>query len=113
MKLRIKTGLFALMLIIGAVPISSAATLVWDASSGTVEGYKVYYGTSSTNPSTTIDVGSTTQYPLDQLSLTDNTQYFFCVSAYNASGESPPCEPVAYTPADTIPPAPPVGLTAE
>lgn len=92
---------------------ASAATLVWNHSSGTVEGYKIYYGTSSSNPSNTIDVGSTTQYSLDTLPLAESTQYFFCVSAYNTAGESAPCPPVAYTPADSTPPAPPVGLVAE
>ena len=95
------------------ISVVSAATLVWDQSSGTVDGYKVYYGTSSTNPSNNIDVGDTTQYDIDALSLSENTQYYFCVSAYNTAGESAPCAPVAFTPADTTPPSPPVGLTAE
>jgi hypothetical protein len=90
-----------------------AASLQWDASSGTVDGYTVHYGTSSSNPSNSINVGNTTQYNIDALPLTENTQYYFCVSAYNTSGESAPCSPVAYTPADTTPPAPPVGLVAE
>ena len=91
----------------------SAASLVWDASTGTVDGYKVYYGTSSSNPSSTVDVGNTTLYSIDSLPLSENTQYYFCVSAYNTAGESDPCAPVAYTPADTTPPTPPVGLVAE
>ena len=93
--------------------MATAATLAWDPSSGTVDGYKVYYGTSSSAPSNSVEVGNTTQYSLDQLALAENTQYFFSVSAYNTAGESDPCPPVAYTPADTTPPLPPAGLVAE
>ena len=91
----------------------NSATLVWNPSSGTVDGYKVYYGTSSSNPTNTIDVGNVTQYAIDPLPLSENTQYYFCVSAYNTAGESAPCAPVALTPADSTPPAPPGGLVAE
>ena len=90
-----------------------AANLVWSPSNGSVDGYKIYYGTSSSYPSNSMDVGNTTQYSLNQLPLDEKTQYFFCVSAYNSSGESAPCAPVAYTPADTTPPSPPVGLIAQ
>jgi hypothetical protein len=90
-----------------------SATLVWNDGSGTIEGYKVHYGTSSTNPHESIKVGTTTSYSLDKLSLSEGTQYFFSVSAYNAAGESDPCAPVAYTPSDTTPPSPPAGLVAE
>lgn len=105
---------FAVTLMFATIaPSATAAMLQWDASSGTVDGYKVYYGTSSNAPNNAIDVGTATQYSLDVLPLAENTQYFFCVSAYNTAGESAPCPPVAYTPADTTPPAPPVGLVAE
>lgn len=112
MKVYTKTLLVALLLIFIAISSGSAATLVWDASSGTVDGYRVYYGTSS-NPSTNVNVGNTTQYDIDRLPLSENTQYYFRVSAYNTAGESDPCTPVAYTPADTTPPSPPVGLVVE
>jgi len=102
------------LLILGlTVGFAAAATLTWSPSSGTVDGYKVHYGTSPGNPSGTVDVGDNTQYSLNTLSLSENAQYFFCISAYNTSGESDPCAPVAYTPADSTPPAPPVGLVVE
>lgn len=91
----------------------SAATLVWDASSGTVDGYKVHYGTISGNPSNTLDVGNTTLYDLNNLPLAEGVTYYICVSAYNAAGESQPCAPVAFTPGDNTPPLPPMGLMAE
>ena len=113
MKITTKTITLAFVMIFMMVSLGSAATLVWDASTGTVDGYKVHYGTSPTNHPNTVDVGSTTQYSLDKLPLSENTQYYFCVSAYNTAGESGRCAPVAYTPADSTPPAPPVGLKAE
>ena len=109
----IKLAFMTLLLFSAAVSLATAATLAWDASSGTVNGYKVYYGTNASNPSKSIDVGNATQYNIDKLPLAENTQYYFCVSAYNTAGESDPCPPVAYTPADTTPPSPPKGLMAE
>ena len=113
MKRYATATILALAIVLVIISAGSAATLVWDASTGTVDGYKVHYGTSSSTPSATVDVGDTTQYSIDSLPLSENTQYYFCVSAYNTAGESDPCAPVAYTPADTTPPTPPVGLVAE
>ncbi len=89
---------------------SHAATLSWGSSSGNPDGYKIYYGTSATNVSKAKDVGNVTAYNLDKLSLSENVQYYFSVSAYNAAGESAPCPPVVYTAGDTTPPSPPLGL---
>jgi hypothetical protein len=72
----------------------------------------VYYGTNAGNPSNSKKVGNVTAYNLDQLPLSENVQYFICVSAYNASGESAPCAPVGYMPGDSTPPKPPFGLFA-
>lgn len=113
MKAYIKPIILVPFIILAAISICSSATLIWDASTGTVEGYNVHYGTSSGNPTATVDVGNTTQYNIDSLPLSENTQYYFSVSAYNTAGESAPCSPVAYTPADTTPPQPPNGLEAE
>jgi len=49
-------------------------------------GYNVKYGTSSGNYSTTIDVGDVTNHTVS--GLTNETPYYFAVSAYNALGES-------------------------
>jgi hypothetical protein len=113
LNISIKVIVMAAVIACATVTLASATNLVWDASSGTVDGYKVYYGTNASNPSTSVDVGNSTQYNIDTLPLSENTQYFFCVSAYNTAGESNPCPPVAYTPADTTPPAPPIGLVAD
>ena len=69
--------ILAVIMVFCMISSGFAATLSWDPSSGTVDGYKVYYGTSSSNPSATVDVGNTTQYSIDSLSLSENTQYYF------------------------------------
>ncbi len=97
-----------LMIAISSAPLT-AATLSWKASSGEVDGYKIYYGTSS-SPTTKVTVGNVTSYSIDKLPLTENKKYFFCVSAFNDVGESKQSATVAYTPADSTPPFPPVGL---
>ena len=91
----------------------SAKTLVWDASSGAVDGYHVYYGTTPSDQSNYRDVGNVTQLDLNNLPLSEGVTYYLCVSAYNAAGKSPPCAPVVFTPGDNTPPIPPVGLTKE
>jgi len=113
MKIYTKSITLMLIMVFAAISTVPAATLVWDSSTGTVDGYTVYYGTSATNPSESVNVGNVTQYAIDSLPLSENVQYYFCVSAYNTAGESDPCAPVAYTPADTTPPTPPVGLEAQ
>ena len=112
MKITHYRGILMLIMVFTTITVGSAATLVWDASAGTVDGYKVYYGTGATNPSESVNVGNVTQYAIDSLPLSENVQYYLSVSAYNTAGESDPTAPVAYTPADTTPPQPPVGLQA-
>jgi hypothetical protein len=80
-----------------------AASLAWSTSSGTVEGYRVYYGTTPTGRSTFVDAGPSTRLDLNTLSLVESTTYQLCVTAYNAAGESPPCTPVNFTPGDFTP----------
>ena len=89
------------------------ASLVWSASSGVVDGYKVHWGTDGNYQSNSLDVGATTRYDLNMLPLSEGVTYQLCVSAYNAAGESPPCAPVVFIPGDNTPPAPPGGLSAE
>jgi hypothetical protein len=91
----------------------SAATLVWDPNTDTVDGYKVYYGQSASSLSNSVNAGLDTQFNLDTLPLSENIEYFFCVSAYNSAGESDPSTAVSYTPADQTPPTPPGGFLVE
>jgi hypothetical protein len=89
-----------------------AATLNWIPSDGNPAGYKVHYGARKSALSNHKDVGNVTTYNIDQLPLSENVQYFFSVSAYNAYGESEACTPVGYTPGDTTPPLRPTELIA-
>ncbi len=85
--------------------------LAWDPpATGEVNGYKIYYGTSSGNYTKTTDAGKSTQYDLSALSLMDNTVYYFIVKAYNNIGESPASNEISWKSSDSTPPAPPQGL---
>jgi hypothetical protein len=86
-------SLMSLSLCLGA----QSVTLAWDASSDTsIAGYKLRYGTSSGNPSQTIDVGKTTTQTVSNLN--DATTYFFTVTAYNTAAlESQPSNEISYT----------------
>ncbi|MEI6797040.1 MAG: leucine-rich repeat protein, partial [Methanomassiliicoccales archaeon] len=67
---------------------SSRVTLVWTAPAGSITGYKVFYGTTST-PST--QFGSTlnaSTLTVDITSLTPGTLYYFAVKAVNSAGDS-------------------------
>jgi len=67
-------------------------------------GYKLYYGTTSGNYTTTIIVGNDTSYPISN--LTNGTPYYIAVSAHNTSGvESPKSGEILSTPSiiDTSP----------
>jgi len=94
---------------------ASAATLVWNASTGTVTGYRVYYSTTSGSYSAAqrVEAGTATQYNIDLLPLSQGVQYFMVVTAYNSAGESGYSNSVSYTPADTTPPAVVTGVTAQ
>jgi hypothetical protein len=87
----------------------------WDAATGDVQGYKIYYGTSLGNYIYSKDVGNVTQYPLANLPMTEGTTYYFVVRAYNNSGESEDSNEISYTVpqvSDTTPPLSPQKLTA-
>ena len=61
--------------------------LAWDSNNDpAVDGYKLYYGTTSRNYTVVVDVGNVTDYLLDNV---DETQpIFFAVTAYDGSIES-------------------------
>jgi hypothetical protein len=65
-------------------PANGVATVTWSANSeADLAGYKVYVGTRSGVYTQTIDVGKTTSYAI---TLPKGVTYFFCITAYDASG---------------------------
>ena len=114
MKSGTKNQIFAFLFLaafFAAANLGFAASLVWDPpSEGTVTGYNVKYGQSSTAPTTSINAGNVTRYSLDNAPLVEKTTYYFWVTAYNADAESSAAGPVSYTTNDNTPPIPPLGL---
>lgn len=75
-------------------------TLAWNAvtnSATNAAGYYLYFGTSSTNYSSKFNVGNTTMATVSGLSGI-SANYYFAVTAYDASGlESPPSNQAEFT----------------
>jgi PKD repeat protein len=80
---RIVLTLFALFSFSGN-SFAGTINLAWDAStSSNVGGYKIAYGTSSSNYTATVDAGNKTTYSLS--GLQDGAKYFFAVKAYDTA----------------------------
>ncbi|MER2526979.1 MAG: PKD domain-containing protein, partial [Candidatus Competibacter denitrificans] len=58
--------------------------LGWNASTGSVAGYRVYYGTASGNYTSQLNAGAATTATV--ANLTDGTTYYFAVKAYDGAG---------------------------
>jgi len=105
-------GMLVLFSLIAPLQAKAAGTLMWDASTGTVQGYKVYYGTTSGGPyPTSANAGTATSYALNNLPLQEGSTYYFVVRAYNQAGESANSNQVATSVSDATPPAPPKGVS--
>ncbi len=60
-------------------------TLTWDTSTADdIAGYKIYYGNSSRNYNSIVDVGNQTNYTISD--LVDGSTYFIAVTAYDMNG---------------------------
>ncbi len=97
---QMKSGLFSqsilgifLVLLVSAPALAKTVTLSWDASPSAVSGYKVYYDTQSDGTfsgidaiegDSPIDVGNVLTYTVT--GLYDDEDYYFAVTAYDASG---------------------------
>lgn len=66
-----------------ATPGDQLVTVAWSTVSG-ASGYRILYGTSTGNYTVEVDAGNVLTY--DVTGLTNGTQYFFEVHAYNSSG---------------------------
>ncbi len=80
-----------------AGPTGATATLAWDpVNDPSVQGYNVYYGTSSRQYQTYANAGLSTTYTV--ANLQPGTTYYFDVTAYNSAGESGYSDEVSATP---------------
>ena len=84
----------------GAGPLS--INFSWNSVSGATS-YKVKYGTTSGNYSTTLNVGNVSNYTVT--SLTNGIIYYFVVVASNVSGDSPNSNERSATPQASVPSA--------
>lgn len=75
---------FAFASFIGSA-MAGQAKLAWDAAANAT-GYRLYYGQSSQNYSSSIDVKNVTGYTVT--GLTDGVKYYFAVAGYNATSTS-------------------------
>ena len=93
--------LIAFFFALGAMPFSAAHAasidLEWDPNTEPeLAGYKIYWGTSSGNYTSSIDVGKTTTYTLS--GLDEGETYYFAATAYDGDGnESGFSNQVTYT----------------
>lgn len=86
-------GLLALLILVpscvGTLPpaFAGSADLSWNANTESdLAGYKLYQGTSSGKYGTPIDLGNVTTYIVALPELATDQTYFWCLSAYDRSG---------------------------
>lgn len=95
------------------IAAAGSLNLSWSPNTETdLAGYKVYYGTATKTYGLPIDVGKVTTYTVT--GLTDQTTYYFAVTAYDLAGNESGFSTEAFgTVPDKTPPAPPAGLTVK
>jgi len=94
--------IFGLVWFLGGSVFAATIHLAWDPSSGTVTGYRIYYGTSSGSYPNKVDVGNVTECTISNLQ--EGVTYYFVARAYNDYGESGNSNEVSWTAGDTDPP---------
>jgi len=77
----------AFIIFLGISHPAICADLTWSESSGEVDGYRIYYGTSSESLTDFVESWDTS-YPLDFLPIIGGETYYIAVTAYNSAGES-------------------------
>jgi hypothetical protein len=90
---RLSRWIFIFLTALLIVPLSNPkivcaaqVTLEWDAvNHPLLEGYRVYYGTSSEDYDVTLDVGNWTSCTIADLE--EDETYYFAVTAYSTEGE--------------------------
>lgn len=99
----------AILIFMFCAGIANAASLKWNASTGVVDGYNVYF--SSEGIDYNKDVGNVIEIQnIDsELNLYPGKEYIFTVTAYNVMGESEPSNTASYNvpmysvPGDNLP----------
>ena len=93
--MKMKKLLIILSILVMAVSVN-AANLKWDASTGQVDGYTVYFTDGTDNY--VHDAGNLTEVPdIDStLNLAPAKTYTFYVTAWNLMGESDPSNTAEY-----------------
>lgn len=98
---------------IGSDVWAKTVTLAWDPSPSAVSGYKVYYRAGSENLSKTGEAGTVVEVVGNVLNyrlsnLNDAEDYYFAVTAYDASGQESDFSNRVYSPAEVTGNQPPV-----
>ncbi len=92
----IKTLVFMVsMVFLAQYAFAATVRISWNSNSESdLDGYKVYYGTSSRSYQQTLDVGLATS--VDVPGLAEASAYFFAVTAYDATGNESDYSSEAY-----------------
>jgi hypothetical protein len=86
-----------------AVAFAGSVTVAWDASSGAVDGYRVYFRPEAGGTASARTLwGPITSFTVDGLQT--GQRYVLWVTAFNAAGESSPSASVTGAATDTLPP---------
>ncbi len=109
-KLAVIVAAFISFLLASNSLYAATIHLAWDPSSGTVNGYRIYYGTSSGNYPNRVEVGNVTECTISDLQ--DGITYYFVARAYNDYGESGNSNEVTWTAGDVTPPGDVANLQA-
>lgn len=97
-----KLTLVLCMLLIATTVVAKEWHLKWDAVSGDVDGYVVYYS-DNVGGSFQKDVNTGTEISLNDLNVAVGIPYVYNVTAYNHVGESAWSNPVDFTRPEFIP----------
>lgn len=88
--------MFYVLYLITPVTYAAQIALAWDASEGSVAGYKIHYGTKSGDYDYSVNVGNYTSCTISDLQ--EGTTYYFSATAYNSYlSESDFSEEIEYT----------------
>lgn len=93
--------IFCMSFSLSVSPAKAASVrFAWNASEGTVTGYRIYYGTTQGSYPNRVEVGNETEHTVD--GLDDGVTYYFVVRAYNDYGESGNSNVVQWPEPDTL-----------